>query len=107
MKKLLIFVVTFTLLLSTIHLVPSTTARASARTTYYVDSSEGNDSNAGTNVNTPWKSLNKINSFVFQPGDEILLKAGVHGMVYCSHKVQEIAVHRLRLECMEAVQSRT
>lgn len=76
MKKLLIFVMTFTLLLATVHLVPSTTAQASGRTTYYVDSSEGNDSNSGTSINSPWKSLSKVNSFVFQPGDEILFKAG-------------------------------
>ena len=48
--------------------------------TYYFSSSQGNDTNAGTSVDAPWMSLNKIYykciSAKFQPGDAILLKAG-------------------------------
>ncbi|KAB8292052.1 FIVAR domain-containing protein [Bifidobacterium avesanii] len=44
--------------------------------TYYVDSRDGDDSNAGTSVDKPWKSLDKVNAITFQPGDRILLKAG-------------------------------
>ena len=45
-------------------------------TTYYVDSTSGNDENNGTSENAPWKSLEKVNSTVFQPGDQILFKTG-------------------------------
>jgi hypothetical protein len=44
--------------------------------TYYVDFGNGADSNAGTSRRAPWKTLAKINSFQFQPGDSILLKSG-------------------------------
>ncbi len=44
--------------------------------TYYVDSKNGNDDNNGTSVEKPWKSLDKINSAAFNPGDKILFKAG-------------------------------
>ncbi len=43
-------------------------------TTYYVDATRGNDTNAGTSTTAPWKTLNKINNTPFQPGDSILLK---------------------------------
>ena len=39
--------------------------------TYYV-SREGNDNNDGTSVNSPWKSLKKLNEINFQPGDSVL-----------------------------------
>jgi len=42
---------------------------------YYVDSGAGNDNNAGT-LASPWKTLNKVNYTVFNPGDSILLKRG-------------------------------
>ena len=45
-------------------------------TTYYVDSQSGDDSNSGTNINAPWKSLNKVTETTFSPGDRILLKSG-------------------------------
>ncbi len=44
--------------------------------TYYVDSRLGKDSNSGTSVSSPFQSLDKINSFPFQPGDKILFKSG-------------------------------
>ncbi|MBP2000070.1 hypothetical protein J2Z69_001089 [Paenibacillus shirakamiensis] len=44
--------------------------------TYYMDSVSGNDANAGTEANTAWKSLAKINALTAQPGDKILLKRG-------------------------------
>jgi parallel beta-helix repeat protein len=53
-------------------LIPS----ASFSTTYYVSSSEGKDSNGGTTSSTPWKSLEKIGSKSFLPGDRIALKRG-------------------------------
>src|SRR5688572_18003810 len=44
-------------------------------TTYYV-ANGGDDSHAGTTAERPWKSLDRINSFRFQPGDRVLLKGG-------------------------------
>ena len=43
---------------------------------YYVSSSLGNNSNNGLSVSTPWKTLSKVNSFSFQPGDIIHFKRG-------------------------------
>ena len=47
-----------------------------AQTTYYISSSEGNDSNTGTSISHSWKSLDKANSFKPSPGDKILFKRG-------------------------------
>ena len=43
--------------------------------TYYV-SPDGNDSASGLSVKEAWKSIAKINSVTFQPGDRILLQSG-------------------------------
>lgn len=45
-------------------------------TTYYVSSLKGNDANSGTEENTPFKSLDKINEISLQPGDQVLLEKG-------------------------------
>jgi len=42
---------------------------------YYINPL-GNDNNSGTSVKSPWKSLEKVNSKIFNPGDKILFKAG-------------------------------
>lgn len=47
-----------------------------AATGYYVDAQAGDDANIGTSPQTAWKTLGKVNSTPFQPGDSILLKAG-------------------------------
>ncbi|MCQ6562324.1 SGNH/GDSL hydrolase family protein [Paenibacillus mendelii] len=44
--------------------------------TYYVSSSAGSDSNSGTSSTDAWKTLTKVSSMTFQPGDTILLKKG-------------------------------
>ena len=44
-------------------------------TSYYVDSSGGNDANNGTGTSTAWKTLTKVNGFTFQPGEKLLFKA--------------------------------
>jgi len=49
--------------------------------TYYVSSSQGSDTNSGTSIGAPWKSLTNVyyhtsGGQVFSPGDSILLKAG-------------------------------
>lgn len=45
---------------------------------YYISSTSGNDSNAGTSPSAPWKSLSKLyNSWnIISAGDSILLKRG-------------------------------
>lgn len=45
-------------------------------TTYYVDATSGNDNNTGTTPQSAWKTLTKVNSITYQPGDKILMKAG-------------------------------
>lgn len=45
-------------------------------TTYYVDDERGDDGNDGNSSEVPWKSLDKVNSTVFQPGDTICFRAG-------------------------------
>ena len=44
------------------------------QTTYYVSSSQGNDLNSGTSENSPYKTINKINSLDLSPGDKVLFK---------------------------------
>lgn len=55
-------------------LVPVSAAETG--TTYYIDSKKGNDYFNGTSEGKAWKTLQKVNSTVFKPGDKILFKAG-------------------------------
>lgn len=48
--------------------------RASA--TYYVDAKKGNDQNDGLSPEKPFKSLFKVSSKFYQPGDKVLFKKG-------------------------------
>ena len=43
--------------------------------TYFV-SPQGDDSASGLSIETAWKSLDKVNSIVFQAGDKVLFQAG-------------------------------
>ncbi|TKB99196.1 right-handed parallel beta-helix repeat-containing protein [Pedobacter cryophilus] len=43
---------------------------------FYVDSENGNDSYSGKTTSKAWKTLNKVNNYLFTPGDSILLKSG-------------------------------
>jgi len=45
-------------------------------TTYYVDAISGNDDNIGTSPAQAWKTINKVDAVVFQPGDSILFHRG-------------------------------
>ena len=47
-----------------------------AQTNYFVDFSNGNDNNNGLTAQDAWKTLGKIESTNFQPGDVIALKSG-------------------------------
>ncbi len=49
---------------------------AATGTTYYVDSKDGNDSNAGTSESKAFKTLDKVNDLNLEPGDTVLLKKG-------------------------------
>jgi parallel beta-helix repeat protein len=51
-------------------------AQFASATTYYVDSNAGNDSNSGTSPSGPWKTIAKVNSQVFNPGDQVLFSRG-------------------------------
>jgi hypothetical protein len=58
---------------------PQNAPRASALPagrTFYVDSRQGSDANAGTSPAAAWKSLEKVNATLFHPGDRILLRSG-------------------------------
>ncbi len=44
--------------------------------TYYLSSANGDDRNNGLSERSPWKSLNKVNAFVFGPGDRLFIQAG-------------------------------
>ena len=44
--------------------------------TYYVDSLNGNDASDGSSPTTAWKSISRVNSSTFQPGDQILFHRG-------------------------------
>jgi hypothetical protein len=39
---------------------------------YYIDSNTGNDANTGLTPNSPWKTVDKVNTFQFAAGDRIL-----------------------------------
>ena len=43
---------------------------------YYVSSSQGNDLNNGLSVQSPFQSIDKLNSMQFNPGDSIFFKSG-------------------------------
>jgi hypothetical protein len=44
--------------------------------TYYVSNATGNDANDGLSPETAWKSLDKVNTYPFEPGDVILFRGG-------------------------------
>jgi hypothetical protein len=45
---------------------------------YHVDADAGDDASDGQTPGQAWKTLARVNSQVFQPGDQILFKAGTH-----------------------------
>lgn len=51
-------------------------ACTSTQRTFYVDSITGDDANKGSSPTEAWKSLDKLNQQVFEPGDRILFKSG-------------------------------
>ncbi|WP_433439979.1 hypothetical protein [Nonomuraea sp. CA-141351] len=51
-------------------------AATTTGTKYYVNCSSGNDSASGLSSSTAWRTLEKVNSIVFKPGDSILFRRG-------------------------------
>lgn len=53
-------------------------------TTYYLDPDNGDDENRGTRPESAWKTLARVNTSRFAPGDKILIKAGstFHGKLW-------------------------
>ena len=47
-----------------------------AAATYHVDAGAGDDTRSGASPDQAWKSLEKVNATVLQPGDQVLFKAG-------------------------------
>ncbi len=70
-RFIFIFSKKIALLLSLIFV--STNIKAQA---YYVSSSQGNDQNNGLSVQSPFKSIEKLNSINFNAGDSIYFKSG-------------------------------
>lgn len=44
--------------------------------TCYVDATSGNDSYDGMSPEMPWKTISKVNTSLFQPGDNVLFNSG-------------------------------
>jgi len=44
--------------------------------TYYVDATNGNDSNPGTSETAPWQTIAKVSELTYKPGEAVLLKRG-------------------------------
>lgn len=70
MKLFATFVTTITFVIFLISARPVNAA------TYFVSSSSGSDSNSGVSEQSPWKSLEKVNSFSLQPGDIVQFQRG-------------------------------
>jgi hypothetical protein len=64
----------FTIINQLLLLLIFSTAAADAAT-YYIDSANGKDTYSGTQPDSAWMSLAKVNSKQFLPGDKILFKA--------------------------------
>jgi hypothetical protein len=54
----------------------SSTIPETRAATYHVDATSGNDTNNGLSPDTPWKTIAKVNSSAFNPGDQILFRRG-------------------------------
>jgi hypothetical protein len=44
--------------------------------TYYVDATNGKDTNDGVSLSTAWKTIAKVNTSRFNPGDQVLFRRG-------------------------------
>ncbi len=65
---------------------------------YFVDSAGGRDENAGTSESTPWRSLDKVNSRIWERGDVILFKAGSRWIGRLSPQGSGSPQHPIRID---------
>lgn len=76
LQRLLSALITAVMLVSgLLYPVDKAEAASPVGTTYYI-SNEGDDKNKGTSEGKPWKTLEKVNSVTFKPGDKLLFKSG-------------------------------
>lgn len=76
-KKIISYLLVFILIVASTPIsLLEVKAENTIGTNYYIDSENGNDTNSGTSESSAWKTLDKVNSVVFEPGDNILFKSG-------------------------------
>jgi len=75
----LILIIPFTLLpiISSSHFLIISDAWSA---TYFVDATNGNNSNNGLTMSSAWKTIAKFNDPRFDPGNQILFKRGEEGV---------------------------
>jgi hypothetical protein len=49
--------------------------------TYYVDNKDGDDNKSGLSVSSAWKTLHKVNIYLFKSGDTVSIKANTRYMI--------------------------
>jgi hypothetical protein len=57
-------------------LISASTVLSAAATDYYINSGSGDDAHDGISGGRAWRSLERVNKQLLQPGDRILFKAG-------------------------------
>ncbi|MGN0573406.1 MAG: hypothetical protein ACI4IX_05645, partial [Acutalibacteraceae bacterium] len=73
MKKFISLLLSVLIVFSVVSVVPF--AQAAEGRTFYIDSSEGDDS-AGAGENDPWKTTANLSNLILEAGDRILFKCG-------------------------------
>ena len=71
LQSICLFSKKITLIILSIFIIVNTKANV-----YYVSSSLGNDLNNGLSIQSPFQSIEKLNSIQFNPGDSIYFKSG-------------------------------
>ncbi|MBD1364256.1 right-handed parallel beta-helix repeat-containing protein [Mucilaginibacter sp. ZT4R22] len=65
------------------YLSSSGRTKSPGKTTYYIDPKKGNDRNPGTLQNRPWRTFDRVNRMVLQPGDKVIVSPGTfHRSLY-------------------------
>ena len=64
-----------TILPAVLALLAVSASMAAQSRTYYVSAS-GNDDASGLSIRDAWRSIDRVNAFVFQPGDKVLFEGG-------------------------------
>ena len=74
-KRICSFLIAVIIPISGINTYKADAEETAAGCIYYVDAENGNDNNDGISQKNAWKSLERVNSTEFFPGDEIRFKA--------------------------------